>query len=487
MSDDQWWKEDAPAADDQWWKEDADSSALERLPGLTGRAILNAIASPAVLSEHLANKFRTPEHTWENLRDRAADALHLPQPQTGTERFTQSVAQSAPAFALPGTVGAQVAGGAALGAVEAPAGREGPAALLGAALGAAGPAAARALEGFRPAVGTSAATLRDAGVPLTVGQTVGENGLAGQAAKAVEDRIVKSPVAGYALRGRRDDALAGWRQATRNAAVPGATSLDDMETMFAHEYDRLVDGIGFAPSLSERWTAADVIRNLSDDFAPGTSNRDVAALGRFVADHMPRGNAPADYQAAETALRAKAQSYARSTAPGSDIAADNLGRAADSLRALWRSGLEPAKQAELSALDRQYAAYVPLRDAGAKVTETYREAYTPKQLIAALQARDPTKGKTRWRNPTQGQLATAGEEVIGSAPTKGTTLGGAAELAGVLTLPGPVSAALAGATNLYGLRPIQNILTGNNRVQQSAFVAALAEALRRSGAAAQSN
>lgn len=125
---------------------------IRRQGGLFLRAALNAAASPAVLIDKAQAKVSdavTGKHLGgslgEDLNARLT-GLGLPEAERPVERFTQGMAESAPAFALPASLPAQMLGNAAIGAVQARSGEEGTGAALGAAGGAAVPVLGKTLQ-----------------------------------------------------------------------------------------------------------------------------------------------------------------------------------------------------------------------------------------------------------------------------------------------------------------------------------------------------
>lgn len=111
-------------------------------------------------------------------------------------------------------------------------GEGGMGSLAGAAAGVAGGAlgegAARGLGAFTRGVrNPQVQYLRDRGVPLTVGQTVGDNGRIGQMVKGIEDALTSIPGVGNMIDARRLEGLQAFnRAAFQDAAPPGATITD---------------------------------------------------------------------------------------------------------------------------------------------------------------------------------------------------------------------------------------------------------------------
>jgi hypothetical protein len=129
------------------------NEALRQL-GLTARAGINVIASPVTVGGNILGKAVNAMIGRDNLNNggrpifdnstdtlnRALTGLGLPEPTRPIERFTQGMAESAPAMALPLGAMPQIAGNAIISSALAPQGKEVSQALYGAAGGAALPA-----------------------------------------------------------------------------------------------------------------------------------------------------------------------------------------------------------------------------------------------------------------------------------------------------------------------------------------------------------
>ena len=119
---------------------------------LATRAILNAAASPAVLLDKVqakASDALTGKHIGgtlgEDLNARLT-SLGLPEAERPLEHFTQGMAETAPAFALPTSLLPQVAGNAVISATQAKPGEEGRDAITGGVTGAFAPVLGKAMK-----------------------------------------------------------------------------------------------------------------------------------------------------------------------------------------------------------------------------------------------------------------------------------------------------------------------------------------------------
>lgn len=144
----------------------------------------------------------------------------------GAEALLAARAPAAVARFVPRA--ADAAYGATLGFNEADEGEGGSGALTGAAAGLAGgllgQGAARAAGAtLRGVTSPAVNVLRDRGIPLTVGQTVGDSGRLGAAVKKIEDSLTSVPFVGNMVDARRIEGLEAFnRAAFQDAAAPGA-------------------------------------------------------------------------------------------------------------------------------------------------------------------------------------------------------------------------------------------------------------------------
>jgi hypothetical protein len=102
---------------------------------MLGRNIATAIGSPVTLVADALEKTGIPVGPMSSRAlQKSLTALGLPEAETGVEKFGQSLAQSAPAFALPASLPAQALGNAAISAAMAKPGEEMKEAAIGAAI-----------------------------------------------------------------------------------------------------------------------------------------------------------------------------------------------------------------------------------------------------------------------------------------------------------------------------------------------------------------
>jgi len=125
------------------------------------RALANMAASPVAIGGNALNKainatFGTNLGMPGEAIERGLDTF-LPKPETGVEKFTQEIAKSAPAFALPASIPAQAVGNAAIASAQARPGEEAKEAVVGGAGGGAGAAVGPVLSKALRATGNVAA------------------------------------------------------------------------------------------------------------------------------------------------------------------------------------------------------------------------------------------------------------------------------------------------------------------------------------------
>lgn len=208
---------------------------VQRQAGLTGRTVADVALSPVRIGGNVLNKainalsgkpvvtpfgnFNLPNipqlEMPSDIIDRNLDKV-FPVPQTGTERFTQSVAQTAPAVALPAGWVPQIAGNAAISASQAQQGQEGKEALKGGAAGAVGQVLAKTVGGLvKPT--EEARLLMDKGVALTPGQAAG----IGSKMNRAEQWAASNPIAAPFIRGAQ-------RRAVEESNVAAAQTVANM-------------------------------------------------------------------------------------------------------------------------------------------------------------------------------------------------------------------------------------------------------------------
>lgn len=453
--------------------------------GLGARTLVNAAASPltvpgdalakamnaAVGSDAVKPVFGLPSQQVNQVMT----SLGVPEAERPIERFTQDVSKTlVPSMLLPAGLATQVAGNAAIGAAAAPQGQEGSGAMWGGVGGAAGHVLSKAIGTLTPTA--EAEKLIAKGVPLTYGQRLGPP------VQSLENTLARVPYVGAPIRKQQQAALEGWQQATRNEAVPGMATIDDVGGALGKQYKELVGNVKFdhTPNV----TVDALVESASK--TPGSTPSMLKTLGRELEDLKGQFTdaSPATFHKAESTLKQLAFKFKGSPNPEQKIYGDMLADAAGGLRESWRSALPPATQDALAKVDAAYAQFVPIRSASTKYVQTLDdpENYTPRMLLQALRQKDTTLGKSQFRETPQGSLAQAGEAAIGSrsnAPNTGSGIGSLILGGGASALghtPEALLAASLGAA--YGTKTGQQVMIGSLPLQR-----ALIDALRRSAPA----
>lgn len=192
---------------------------LGRQAGLTGRALLSAAGSFGAIPadaigkavNYVAGREVIPNQ--QRALQQTLTRMGLPEPERGVEKFTQGMAESAPAVALPAGWIPQVLGNAAVGSATAPQGQEGSGALWGAGGGALGQVVGRGI--VKPTA--DARVLMDRGVTLTPGQAAGTDSFL----KKTEEFFGTLPVASHFIKGAQN-------RAVEDANVAAAQAVRDM-------------------------------------------------------------------------------------------------------------------------------------------------------------------------------------------------------------------------------------------------------------------
>lgn len=118
-------------------------------------------------------------------------------------------------------------------------------------------------------------TLRDQGIPLTVGQTVGDSGTIGATVKNIEDALTSIPGVSSVINARRTEGLEGFNQAAmRQAGAPagidvtaiGAQGMEQLRQGIGPAYDQALGGVqidanspAFLAGVSDLVTASNAI------------------------------------------------------------------------------------------------------------------------------------------------------------------------------------------------------------------------------------
>lgn len=298
---------------------------------------------------------------------------------------------------------------------------------------------------------------------LTPGQLAPESGWL----RKMEQSIATVPFVGAPLRARQEDAMKGFQQFSRYAAMPK----DEQ----GHVLDSFVQGFGGGRTINELERG---FGSAYDDALNGIK----VAVGRNSIDNSLILKSARELQQLESDLKKEGFRLAKSPALDSQEKGAQLLDQAKQLAELWRpqvAAQSPEAAAKLQFVDDAYGRFIPIQAASKKTNATLvtPENYTPAMVL---------KETRKAQNPEtlyQGSVARQAEHAIGSVPSK-TTLGGQLGLGGVglasvLTgqhLPAAAAAALGAA---YGTKPGQAVARGAQSVLTNDKVAATLEALRR--------
>lgn len=462
------------------------NAALRQL-GLTGRAAINAAASPVTLGGNVLGKAANAIAGREVFKP-STEVLNayltkagLPEPETGIEKFTQDIARTAPAFAVPGGFLPQVAGNAAIGAADAPAGKE----LSGALWGSAGAGAGHALTSVAsrglPGVSHEARQLMDTtSVQPTVGMAVPK-------LRAAEEFLTGVPGLGEVTKAARRRAMNEFSSDMVHRAVPDMPrvsgspfeQLDAANDHVSSIYHNVLDHVrpeARTPGLSA--AGGPTSRTASEQaFATGLEraldNSYLTDAQREVITRVYNDRAPnlASYtgeqlKRLDTELGERIRSYQRGA--GTAELANSLQELQLGLRQGIESRLPAEQQGRLASANRSFRELIALNDAASKSPEM---VITPQRLSKAMSLRDK-KPISRLQGPTA-ELARTAEAVIPNSPgartisSPGLTglvlgTGGAAYIGALPQLVAGLFAGTAGATRIG-----QSTLTGNTMLQRA--------------------
>lgn len=462
-------------------------NAAKRQLGLAGRAIANATASPLTLGGNIIGKgvnaiagreiFQPSTDVFNAYLTKAG----MPEAETGIEKFVQDVARTAPAFALPGGFGMQVAGNAAIGAADAPTGKELSGALWGSGGAGVGHALTSVFSRGLPGISREARQLMDTtNVQPTVGMAVPR-------LRAAEEFMTGIPFVGEIPKAARRRALNEFsteaiQRATPDMPRPQGTPFEQLDT--ANDYvsgiyhDVLpqvrpeVRGTNFAgvggPNAlppSAQSFAAGRNRALQNSFLTD-AQREI--IERVYRDRAPNISSYTGEQLKQ--LDSELGEYIRRYQGSSSTAslAESLREMQLGLREGIESRLPAEQQGRLADANRSYRELIALNDAASKNPEL---VVTPQRLSKAMAARDK-RPISRLQGPMAEYARNAESVLPNSANGRammgqgvlGTALGvgGAAYLGALPQLLAAGALGTAGAT-----RSGQAALTGNLAVQRA--------------------
>ncbi|ANI79004.1 hypothetical protein [Sphingobium sp. EP60837] len=275
--------------------------------------------------------------------------------------------------------------------------------------------------------------LKNRGVPLTVGQMMGQNGVIGRTIKGVEDKFESIPYLGDAIRQRREEGLDAFGRATfKDALEPigqqvqgtvGNDAIEQAQGLVSQAYDNALGPVRLSadPAYQTHMAAARAAGGnlpgpLADTFNATLANR----VDPFVGTGQMTGR---DLQAAIKGLRTDAGSVIKKSEPMADLFKDRTVDIEDALMGLAERQAPGTGQAMKDA-NSAYRNLSILEDA-TLAADNAGGRYTPAQLGRAMISntkrfggkRAAASGDMPFRD-----LQSAGQQVLPSTtPNSGTT------------------------------------------------------------------
>jgi hypothetical protein len=457
--------------------------------GLSARAAANVVASPLTLGGNFIGKTVNALAGQEVFKpstdvvDAWLTKAGLPQAERPIEKFTQDVAKSAPALAIPAGAAPQVAGNALVGATLAPSGEEATGAAGGAFGGLLGHVLPKAISKGLPGVSPQARQLMDTtNVQPTVGMAIPR-------LKAAEEFLTGVPLVGEAARSARQRAIGEFSTEAISRAVPRMpagqfkgkgpfeqidAANDYVSQMF---YDTLPKVMPEAPSGAYSGLGGSRLSPSAASFEAGyqkalqnsyltDAQRDI--IKRVYADRGPKISSYTGEQlkTLDAELGEQIRKYQRGA--GTSDLADALAEMQLGLRQGIEQRLPPDMQGTLSEANRAYRELIALNDAASKSPEL---VVTPQRLAKAMAARDK-KPVTRLQGPTA-EFVRGAESVIPNSPgargisSPGLTSAAAGTGLALLFDKLPALLAAGGGAFAGSTRPAQAALTGNLALQRA--------------------
>jgi hypothetical protein len=457
----------------------------KRQLGLTGRYAANVLASPLTLGGDVIAKVVNAATGRETLQpssrifNKALSGMGMPAAERSIEQFTQGMAQSAPALAIPGGMQAQMAGNALVGAAQAPAGEEATGAAAGAAGGALGHVLPKVLAQGIPGVSKQARQLMDTtNIQPTVGMAVPK-------LRALEEFTTGIPFFGEVTKAARQRSLNEFTDQALTKAVPGmslpkGTPLSKLDA--ANDYvdslyhdvlpkvlpEKTPVGMGSVgnvpPGPSAKAFAAGYARAKSNSYLTD-AQQDI--LTRVYNDRAKNISSYSGEQlkTLDAELGEQIRKYQRGA--GTSDLADSLREMQLGLREGIEARLPPEYQGKLAEANRSYRELIAINDAASKNKEFVT---TPAHLTKAIAARDKRPASKLFgdmpefsRNAQQVLPENIGRGMSSSGIATGVLgVGGAMALGHLPALGVGTGVAAAGS-----LRPVQAVLTGNTAVQRA--------------------
>ena len=318
--------------------------------------------------------------------------------------------------------------------------------------------------------------LTQRGIPLTIGQTLGNRGVIGKTMNKLESL----PIVGDMMGARRLDGLKAFEQAALNDVVApvggnigrgGAEGLADAQGIVSDAYGRALDGVnipGDAQFVSDAGAALQKgkgIPTMGQQFDYGI-NQNIAPL--FDGGQL----SGREFQAATQNLRKMGSDFNREGAMG-NFAANAVGEVDSALQGLV-GRQAPDVLPRFNAANDAFRNLAPFEQA--RIGAINQEAITPAQLSRAITTGTKNFGgrASAARGDRLTELVKYGQEVLPSTvPNSGTAdrglaalflpaaLGGGAAYSGIQDNPGTAGllATLAAMSTKTGQKALQKALT----------------------------
>lgn len=273
-------------------------------------------------------------------------------------------------------------------------------------------------------------TLMNNGITPTMGQIVG-----GNAAK-LEEKLSSLPLVGGMIKNSQSRALDQFNTAALGRALDplgqaapskiGREGIQAVKDSMDNAYNKIIPQLTFK---SDQQFSSDLgqLKSLAQNLPDQQANQfnkiiDAQIHGKLSNTGQMDGET---YKGSVQELGQQAKGYS------SDSSYDNrqLGAALQQAQALMKGGLarsNPSAADELNSIDKGYANYAILRNAGSRLGANGQEEmgkFTPAQLQSAVRASDSSVGKGKFAtgNALMQDLSDAGLSILGSKyPDSGT-------------------------------------------------------------------
>ncbi len=346
-------------------------------------------------------------------------------------------------------------------------------------------AAARVVS---PTLSPAVQKLKNSGVGLTIGQTLGG------AFQATEDKLRSLPIVGDLItsaqkKGQAQLNTAGYKRALEpigekpNGKI-GHEGIKDVHDKLSKAYDSLLPNLTFAPDPVFNQNTA-VVKQMVDTLRPEYASLYDNVIKRVEARMSPQGNMSGEtFKNVEETLGTEIKALRRDGGYEKGKIADALNEYLTEMReGLGR--VNPAFQEGLAAINKGWANYAVLRRAASGTQAQATGEFTPAQLAQAVSAnakrgnRASGLGQLSENRALMQDLSSAGQQVLTSKyPDSGTVGRGLVNLAATGGLAMNPKAILAAALMSMPYLPGTKQIINGAMFSRPKGAQALAEALR---------